>query len=119
MPTIVFIHGFMENGHCFKQWKSFFEKEGYKAYNPTWINHEKEATDEEKAQTDFQAIIENYSHFIDTLDEKPILIGHSLGGILVQKLLELGKEAWRLPLPVDLHNPFLLGIKTGFYPISK
>jgi pimeloyl-ACP methyl ester carboxylesterase len=29
--------------------------------------------------------------FIDALPEKPILIGHSLGGLTVQKLMDLGK----------------------------
>jgi len=32
-----------------------------------------------------------FSKFIDSLPEKPIVIGHSLGGLIVQKLVEMNK----------------------------
>ncbi len=39
----------------------------------------------------FGEVISHLNRFMDHLPEKPILIGHSMGGLAVQKLLELGK----------------------------
>ncbi|MDO4668077.1 MAG: alpha/beta hydrolase [Streptococcus sp.] len=91
MQPIIFVHGFMEDGNCFNQWKFFFENKGYQCYNPTWVNHSKTSSDKEKVQTDLNAVINGYIELIDTLDTKPILIGHSLGGIIIQKLIEDNK----------------------------
>lgn len=41
---------------------------------------------------DFKDVVDNVAKLIDTLPEKPILIGHSLGGLAVQKLVEMGSS---------------------------
>lgn len=91
--TVVFIHGYMETGDCWTDWQAYFEARGFRCYRLTWIHHERGSSDEQKVATRFGDVLEAYSRLIDTLDEKPILVGHSLGGILVQKLIELDKGA--------------------------
>ena len=39
----------------------------------------------------FNEVIDSLSTFIDNLPEKPILIGHSMGGLAVQKLIQMNK----------------------------
>jgi pimeloyl-ACP methyl ester carboxylesterase len=43
------------------------------------------------AQLKFKDVVQSYSHYIDKLKNKPILIGHSMGGLVVQKLIQAGK----------------------------
>jgi pimeloyl-ACP methyl ester carboxylesterase len=41
----------------------------------------------------FEDVVNYLAKFIDSLPEQPILIGHSLGGLSVQKLVAMGKAA--------------------------
>ena len=95
--TIVFIHGLFMNNQTWDDWKTLFEKEGYTCYSPAHPKHEGNPIELranppvglEKVQ--FIDWIENLENFIDTLTEKPILIGHSFGGLTAQKLVESGR----------------------------
>ncbi|MCH5718470.1 alpha/beta fold hydrolase [Niabella hibiscisoli] len=42
-------------------------------------------------QTGFKDVVDNIVNLIDSLPEKPIVIGHSLAGLVVQKLVEMNK----------------------------
>jgi pimeloyl-ACP methyl ester carboxylesterase len=47
--------------------------------------------DNELGKLTFGQVTESLCDFIDKLPEKPILIGHSMGGLAVQKLIEMEK----------------------------
>lgn len=95
--TIVFIHGLFMNNHTWNDWKTYFENEGYTCYNPAHPKHQgtpselraNPPVDLENVQ--FQDWITNLEELIDSLPEKPILIGHSFGGLTAQKLVESGR----------------------------
>ena len=95
--TIVFIHGLFMNPKSWQPWISYFEVKGYKCYAPAYPFHEGEPAELRKnvdpglGTLTFGKLIESLSSFIDKLPEKPILIGHSMGGLSVQKLIELNK----------------------------
>src|SRR5450755_4722206 len=95
--TIVFIHGLFVNPKSWADWKVFFEKEGFTCYTPANPFHEGEPASLMKnietglARVNFEDVINNLIHFIDGLPEKPILIGHSMAGLAVQKLISLDK----------------------------
>lgn len=95
--TIVLIHGLFVNNTSWKQWKTYFEAQGYTVYTPANPGHEGEPaqlrsdTHPQLTQTGFKDVVENIVKLIDTLPEKPIVIGHSLAGLVVQKLIELDK----------------------------
>jgi pimeloyl-ACP methyl ester carboxylesterase len=95
--TIVFIHGLFVKPDSWDQWENYFEKRGYTCYTPANPYHEvsKEElwdnTPKEFGDVTFEDLTHHLAEFIDTLPEKPILIGHSLGGLAVQKLVEMGK----------------------------
>ena len=128
--TIVFIHGLFMNPKSWANWVVYFEAKGYTCYAPAFPYHEGNPLDLRNDINSFLPkltigdVVKSYEEFIDTLPEKPIIIGHSVGGFITQKLLELNKAAagicidsappagvftfkwsfWRANLPVI--NPF-------------
>jgi pimeloyl-ACP methyl ester carboxylesterase len=110
----------------------FFAERGYKSLNPDWPG-DGATVEDSRANTELIAnhgiteITDSYAKVIESLPSKPILIGHSFGGLIVQILLGRGlasaaiaidpapmKGVWQLPLsalkasfPV-LDNPFNL-----------
>lgn len=97
--TIVFIHGLFMNPKSWGPWMNFFEAKGYSCYAPPYPFHEGEPSELRKninpdlGKLTFGKVINSLASFIDKLPEKPILIGHSMGGLAVQKLIELNKGA--------------------------
>ncbi len=95
--TIVFAHGLFVTAKSWENWVPFFEAKGYTCYTPANPYHEGtpqemwKNTPKELGTVTFEDLVQNLSKFIDTLPERPIVIGHSLGGLVTQKLVELGK----------------------------
>lgn len=96
--TIVFIHGLHENADCWKHWKLFFEKSGYVCHSPSYPLHDgvpyglRQKPNKELAKIRLVDVVGHYSEYIDGLEDTlPILIGHSMGGLIVQKLIQAEK----------------------------
>lgn len=95
--TIVFIHGLFVNNTSWSEWKSYFENKGFTVYTPANPGHEgdpvqlKQNIHPQLTRTGFKDVVMNIASFIDTLPEKPIVVGHSLAGLVVQKLIEMDK----------------------------
>lgn len=95
--TIVLVHGMFVNNTSWSEWKTFFEAQGYKVYTPANPGHEGTPADlranihPQLTQTGFEDVVQNIIKLIDTLPEKPIVIGHSMAGLVIQKLVELNK----------------------------
>ena len=95
--TIVLIHGNFVNDKTWADWKKHYEQKGYTVYAPANPGHEGNPVDLKKnipsdlKDVGFDDVVKNLSTFIDTLPEKPFIIGHSFGGLMVQKLINMGK----------------------------
>ena len=95
--TIVFLHGLFMNPVSWSEWKGYFESEGYTCHAPAYPFHEgdpavlRKHIDPNLGKLDFEEVVNSMIKLIDTLPEKPILVGHSLGGLIVQKLISLDK----------------------------
>jgi len=91
--TIVMIHGMWGSGAMWSNYHPFFEAHGYRVIVPTLRYHEPEyrITPPEALGTlsllDYAADLEA---LIRGLDEKPIIMGHSMGGLLAQILASRG-----------------------------
>lgn len=94
--TIVLIHGAWLNSLSWEKVKARYEARGYTVIAPDWPFDNRSPAElrahpaPELARTGQRAIIEHYENIIRALPEKPILIGHSLGGVFVQHLLARG-----------------------------
>lgn len=95
--TIVFVHGLHENAGSWKEWKLFFEDLGYTCHAPDYPYHAgipaqlRKKPHEGLGKIKLKRVVEHYSQFIVQLDEPPILIGHSMGGLIVQQLIQMKK----------------------------
>ena len=94
--TIVFIHGAWVTPDCWDKFIPYFENLGYKCIAPSWPFKEDSVEEQNKnpkaglATLGIKEIVEHYDKIIRELPEKPILIGHSFGGMFVQMLLDRG-----------------------------
>jgi pimeloyl-ACP methyl ester carboxylesterase len=97
--TIVFIHGLFVNPKSWDGWKAYFEAKGYKCCTPANPFHDgdpkelRKHFDPKLAKVNFEDVVNNVIKLIDSLPEKPIVIGHSMAGLVVQKLVSLDKVA--------------------------
>ena len=93
--TIVFVTGAFVTHLGWEPWKAYFESKGYKTYNPPWpfkdaapdVLRKRQPNDIELATLTLKEVIDSYSNFIKSLPEKPIVIGHSLGGCMTQVIV--------------------------------
>jgi len=96
--TIVFVTGAFVTNLGWKPWQQFFESKGYTTHAPSWPHKEgtaKEVRDRKPndlplAKLHLIDVVNHYETFIKSLPEKPIIIGHSLGGLMTQILLNRG-----------------------------
>lgn len=85
------------NNTSWKEWKAYFEAQGYTVHTPANPGHKVDPKDLKKnipsdlKDVGFDDVVKYLSAFIETLPEKPIIIGHSFGGLMVQKLIDMGK----------------------------
>lgn len=93
--TILLIHGAFVTNKTWEEWIPYFEDEGYRVISPAWPYKDASVAvlkgrqpDERIASTTLPQLVDHYSKIIAALPEKPIVIGHSLGGLLVQLLLQ-------------------------------
>lgn len=89
---VVFIHGLWLHSTSWQPWQEAFSTAGYETYAPGWpgdlptVEEAREAPDS-VAGMGIDDVADHLVQFIAGLDRPPILIGHSFGGMLVEKLL--------------------------------
>lgn len=88
------IHGMWGGGWYWHPFKTFFEARGYVCHTPDLRYHGEGAPAEpELGGLSLLDYVDDLQDFIETLPEKPIVIGHSMGGLIAQKLAERGLAA--------------------------
>ncbi|MGQ3015320.1 MAG: alpha/beta hydrolase [Flavobacteriales bacterium] len=98
--TVVFITGAFVSNKGWDNWKAYFEQNGYKTLAPAWPLKEGEPAelrqrhlegkDGKLAALGLTEVVDHYARIIENLPEKPILIGHSMGGLITQLLVQRG-----------------------------
>jgi pimeloyl-ACP methyl ester carboxylesterase len=96
--TVVFVHGGWVTPACWDPFVSFFEARGFRCLAPAWPGKARSvesirADPSPLAGLGIAEIVHHYEKIIRSLDEQPILIGHSFGGLFVQLLLDRGLGA--------------------------
>jgi pimeloyl-ACP methyl ester carboxylesterase len=121
--TLVLIHGLFVNNTSWAEWKLYFEAQGFTVHTPANPGHAGNPADLRKNidpklnKVTLEDVVMNIANFIDTLPEKPIVVGHSLAGFVVQKLIEMDKAVAGISIngapPKNVLPPFQT-IKTVF-----
>jgi non-heme chloroperoxidase len=91
--TVVLIHGTNAGPWTMSNFFGYFEELGYRCLSPAYRYHDKSPSDETAALLVGISIadyVDDIATAVATLDRPPILIGHSLGGIVAQKLAARG-----------------------------
>lgn len=95
--TIVFVHGMYLTPIVWQEWETHFQDLGYDTHSPAWQQHDLSVAEQNSihpsdalAALTLPEVVRHYRDYIAALEETPILIGHSMGGLIVQMLLSEG-----------------------------
>lgn len=96
--TIVFVHGLWMTPLSWENWSQRYVAKGYNVIAPAWPGLERDIDAVRKdpdslAGLDVDQIVDHYESIIKGLDERPIIMGHSFGGLFTQILLDRGYGA--------------------------
>jgi non-heme chloroperoxidase len=89
---VVFVHGLWLHGSSWGAWADLFREAGYAPVTPGWPGdadtvEETRANPERVAGFGIDAVVDHHEKIIGELGAKPIVIGHSFGGLIAQRLL--------------------------------
>jgi pimeloyl-ACP methyl ester carboxylesterase len=87
--SLVFIHGMFGASWHWDNFRSFFEERGFQCHTPVLRHHDidpKDTPDPSLGTTSLLDYAQDLEAYIRKMDEKPLLIGHSMGGLLSQML---------------------------------
>src|SRR5690349_22952979 len=128
---VVFVHGLWLLPSSWDAWADFFKQAGYAPLTPDWPD-DPQTVDEARANPDVLAkktlkqVADHTAEVIAALEKKPVVMGHSTGGLVAQMLAGRGLSAATvaidpgvfrgvLPLPFSVLKgvgPFLLDPRT-------
>jgi pimeloyl-ACP methyl ester carboxylesterase len=128
---VVFIHGLWLLPSSWANWADFFKQAGYAPLTPDWPDDPEtvqvaRAEPEVVAKKTLEQVADHTTEIIKALNKKPVLMGHSTGGLLAQMLAGQGFAAATvaidpgvfrgvLPLPASVLKgvgPFLVNPRT-------
>ena len=91
--TIVLIHGAFVSSETWDEWKDYYSGLGFNVIVPPWPCKDASANelrrrhpDPDVASLRLLQLIDHYAAIITELPEKPILVGHSMRGLITQVL---------------------------------
>jgi pimeloyl-ACP methyl ester carboxylesterase len=94
--TIVFIHGMFLTPKSWEGWQRFFTARGFHCLAPAWPWHDGEPKalrhhiPAETGHVALRDVVDEFAAVAAAQPEKPILIGHSVGGLVAQVLVNRG-----------------------------
>jgi pimeloyl-ACP methyl ester carboxylesterase len=89
---VVFVHGLWLHASSWGPWVELFREAGYAPSAPGWPG-DSETVEETRRQPGQVAgkgiddVVGHYAEIIGGLDARPVVIGHSFGGLIAQRLL--------------------------------
>lgn len=95
--TILFIPGSFLAINCWDEWRVYYERKGYTTIAIPWPH--KDSPAESLRNNDIEntiatvrlaELLEYYTAIVRSMPDIPIIVGHSVGGLIVQLLLQRG-----------------------------
>jgi non-heme chloroperoxidase len=96
IPTpVLLIHGLWIHSASWQNWMQAYQQAGYRPSAPGWPGDGASVAETRRnaaalANRGIEEITESYRRVIDGLEAAPVVIGHSFGGLIAQKLLAEG-----------------------------
>src|SRR5262245_47473603 len=95
---VVFIHGLWVLPSSWANWVDFFERAGFAPLTPDWPDdpetvEEARANPQVLAKKTLKQVADHTTEIVNALDKKPVVMGHSTGGLLAQMLAGRGLSA--------------------------
>jgi pimeloyl-ACP methyl ester carboxylesterase len=95
---VVFVHGLWLHSTSWQPWIDLFRAAGYDPSAPGWPGdpdtvEEARQNPESVAGYGIDDVVEHYAGLIAALPARPVLVGHSFGGMIAQKLLAQDRAA--------------------------
>jgi len=92
---LMFVHGAWLSSRSWETYLDYFGKRGFAVSAPEWPRkhgdvEEMRETGEDSKGLGVAEIVDHYDGLIRELDEPPVLVGHSYGGLFVELLLDRG-----------------------------
>jgi len=100
---VLFIHGLWVLPSSWASWAEVFEAQGYAPVLADWPGDPRSVQDARENPGVFgsqtvASTVEHLEAICDALDETPVIIGHSFGGLFAQMLAARGRShRWALP----------------------
>jgi pimeloyl-ACP methyl ester carboxylesterase len=124
---VIFIHGLWLHASSWDPWVGAFREAGYEPLAPGWPGdpgtvEEARAHPELLAGHGIDDVVAHYAKIISALPVKPVVVGHSFGGMIAQKLL--GQDLAAAVVAVDAAQikgvlPVPLSALRASFPVFK
>ena len=85
---VVFVHGMYHGAWCWENFLPYFAERGYVSHAVSLRGHGASEGREKLKWFSLNDYVEDVVQVVDSLETPPVLVGHSMGGAVVQKYLE-------------------------------
>jgi non-heme chloroperoxidase len=101
---VVFVHGLWLHASSWGSWADLFRESGYEPLAPGWPGDADTPEETRKnpgqvAGKGIDDVVEHYAGIIAGLEARPVVVGHSFGGLIAQRLL--GQDLAAAAVAVD------------------
>ena len=101
---ILFIHGLWLHASSWAPWVQMFRDAGYEPIAPGWPGEaatvaEARQRPERVANKGLEEVVSHFTSIVDELSSAPIIVGHSFGGLIAEKLI--GEGIGRAAVAID------------------
>jgi pimeloyl-ACP methyl ester carboxylesterase len=111
---VVFIHGLWLHSSSWQNWIDLFNKAGYEAIAADWPGDSQTVAEAREnpelvAGKGLDEIVEYHTQQLRKFHTKPIIIGHSFGGLIVEKLAGMGLASAAVAIdPAPIKGVYIL-----------
>jgi pimeloyl-ACP methyl ester carboxylesterase len=94
-PPLVLVHGAWLSSESWDNYAAFFGARGYEVTAPEWPRRQSGVAAQREHAADLadlgvEEVVDHLAGIVEGMDEKPVILGHSFGGLYAQLLLDRG-----------------------------
>ncbi|MGF1453461.1 MAG: alpha/beta hydrolase [Opitutales bacterium] len=115
--TVLFVHGIYHDASGWDAFARYFAERGYGCRALILRGHGSDPDGASLRNARFADYLQDLRFALAELDEAPILIGHSLGGLLIQKLIEVDHAP--APAVVLISTPTPRSLRRAFWLLLR